>query len=247
MRPLTTDGEGSEVEFEIKAQDLVWLLVATIPLASTNTFLAGLNCVMLRRQGNYLTATASDRYVAGIARRELDPGLPAPEPGWSFPLGLKDAKELLKLARSKHSDKNARARFVGHGDGWLDMPLSCVGFREFGLSPGQNRDDVAGFPAVHTVLARNIGQLRQEPCGVSGIDLVKIAQFAPAARMVWKSCGGYAHWWRTDDAGDAGRWVVRIGDDFIGLVMGVRLPVGRVELDLTPAATRAEWSDILRS
>lgn len=234
------------MEFEIKAQDLVWLLAATIPLASTDTFLKNLNCVMLRRQGNYLTATASDRYVAGIARHELDPGLPAPEPGWSFPLGLKDAKELLRLARSRRSDKNARAQFVDHSDGWLEMPLSGRGFRQFGLLPGQGRDDVDGFPAVHTLLARSIGQLRQEPCGVSGIDLAKVVQFAPAAKMVWKSCGGYARWWRTD-AGDSGRWAVRIGDDFIGLVMGVRLPQDRAELDLTPAATRAEWSDILRS
>jgi len=234
------------MEFEIKTQDLVWLLAATIPLASTNTFLTNFNCVMLRRQGNYLTATASDRYVAGIARRRAAAaGLPAPEPGWSFPLGLKDAKELLKLARGRSVDKRALVPFVDHSDGWLEIPMSGRGFREFGLLPGQDRDDVGGFPAVHTLLARNIGQLRQELCGVSGIDLAKVAQFAPAAKMVWKSCGEYAHWWRTNGAGDLSQWAVRIGDDFIGLVMGVRLPQDRAELDLTPAATRAEWSDIL--
>lgn len=234
------------MEFEIKASDLVWLLAATVPLASTNTYLKNLSCVMLRRQDDYVTAAATDRYVAGIARRGLCRDLPAPEPGWSFPLGLGDAKELLKLARSKRGDKLARARFVDHGDGQLSMPMSCLGFRKFGLPPGRACDDMGGFPAIHTVLARNIGQLRTTPSGVAGVDLCKVAQFAPAARMVWNSCGGCARWWRVDESSSCPAWAVKIGDDFIGLVMGVREPEDQAEVDLTPAATSADWSGILR-
>lgn len=234
-----------ENAFEIPASTLVDLLASTIPLASTDITLPAINCVMLHRRGDWLTATATDRYIAGIMRARLTPDLPAPEPDWSFPLGLADAKELLKLARSKRRDRLARVRFVDHGLGTLSMPDAGRTFTEFGV-----RADLRpqGFPAMRTLLRLSLGGLRSTPSGVSGIDPRKLAQFAPAAKVAWDRCEGITRWWETGDRGsdEARQWALRIGEDFVGLVMGIRLPEEQREADLLPAATLADWSEVLR-
>lgn len=237
--------EHDENAFELPASTLVDLLTSVTPLASTNVTLQAINCVMLRRQGDWLTATATDRYVAGIMRHRLRDDLPAPEPGWSFPLGLDDVKELLKLARSKRKDKLARARFVDLGLGVLQLPVSGLTFNEFGVHPALRPQ--GGFPAVHTLFRRSLGGLRSIPSGVSGIDPRRLAQFAPAAKVAWDHCEDVTRWWETGGRGsdETRQWALRIGDDFVGLIAGVRLPEGQREADLLPAATLADWSEVL--
>lgn len=240
---ITGPRDDSDPAFEVHASALADLLAATIPLASTDITLPSISCVMLRRQGDYLTATATDRFVVGIARARLAEDLPAPESGWSFPLKLTDAKGLLKLARElargKRRGKLARVRLVDDGLGVLRLPHFDLSFIEVGVDGGLLP---GGFPPVHKLLANGFGRLRSAPSGVSGLDPRKVAQFAPAAKLARERCESVMEWWQTDERW----WALRIGKDFIGLVMGIRLPVEQHEADLVPAATLADWSEVLR-
>lgn len=220
-------------EFEVPAKTLLQLLDCTITLASTDITLPGINCVMLRRQGAYLTATATDRYVVGRVRVPLDHDLPAPRPGWSFPLGLGDAKALRKLAYTKRASQG-RARFVDQQDGTLSMPVSAVHFQEFGL-PADRRP--VGFPPVGGLLRSILSTVRTRPQVPGRLDLEKVAQFAPAAKVFRRACEGQAFWWdatpdylEDNDGSTHPRWAVRMGDGsglgLVGAVMGVRPGIG---------------------
>jgi hypothetical protein len=240
------DGNGEE--FELQASDLLRLLDCTIPLASTDTALPGINVVMLRREGNYLTATATDRYVAGKARVLLNPNLPAPRRGWSFPLGLADAKALRKLCWEHRKDRAARARFVDQEDGVLSMPISGQSWREFGVKAELRP---SGFPKVESLFRNVMSTVRSKPQVVGGLDITRVAQFAPAAKIFWSSHDGAPIFWDatpdrlTDDDGSVGpRWALKFGTgvDFgmIGLIMGVKCWMSQ-----STATNISDWNDQL--
>jgi hypothetical protein len=85
------------VTWYLPVDQLRRMLTAVIPLASTDKALPRIGLVVLRRRGQWLTAEAGDRYVAGVARERA--GEEAPPSGWRVDLPLAKAKEVLALAK----------------------------------------------------------------------------------------------------------------------------------------------------
>lgn len=242
ITPNDTDTPETDDAFEIPASTLRFLLTTTIPLASADTTLPAINAVMLRRQGNYLTATATDRYVMGKARVLVDPNLPAPSKDWGFPLGLTDAKTLLKLANGVRKDRTARVRFVDDLCGNLSMPVSGLNFEAFGVRSGLRPDRTL---KVDYFLGQILGKVYGKPQRVGGLDLRKVAQFTPAQKLIADISDGPAIWWNATCTGDddlpSNTWACKIGQDFVGIVVGVRMPG-----TMAQHTDVSDWAELLK-
>lgn len=230
--------------FEIRAQDLIDLLVPTIPLASDSTYLA-ISSVLLARRGDYLTALATDRHVMGMRRVLVNSALPAPDDGWKFALSLKDAKELLKDARGalRAAPRGpttfwARARLSAPGGGILlrhptDAPV--VTYVEQ-LTKGGDRYPVERILKILRSTLRTVRSVPQVP---GGLDPRLVGKFSAAMKQSTE----FPAWWdATPDDGVDGwnTFALKIGPDFVGLVMGMRSSVDG------PAVTDvSDWDEVL--
>lgn len=222
-------------KFQLMTQQLIKVLGSVIKLASTDITLPVINAVLLRRQGNYLTATATDRYVVGVARDYLNPDLDAPADDWRFAISLADAKALLKLAKA--NNKTA--------------PVMIFSATELTLTAGFDREwsadnvevTVNRFPGVGPMLLKVLSRLARTP-SVGGLNVTRAAQFTDAAVL----CGDRLHqatvWWDASDEPrngvDQPQWGVKIGEDFVGVVMGLRLAGSRDDL-----RSVSDWKDLL--
>jgi hypothetical protein len=216
--------------FQIPAQSIADLLGATSKLASKDQYLRNLNAILLRRCGEYLTATATDCYVLGVARIRLSTDLPMPPDGWRFLVPLSAASSLLRLA--KHC-----STLDFSDDGFTLTVRSDVG--------GWSADNVevthpedGRYPSVGPLLRKYLRRIVDAP-SIGGLDFAKVGQFVQAQKIFGDSTSPVVIW----DTSEKGQpsWALRIGADFVGLVMGMRLPEGMAE------ARRdvSDWDEIL--
>ena len=236
---------GTEVNtFEIPASTLHDLLTATIPLASTEITMPSINCVQLRRVDDCLIATATDRYVLGIARKPLNPTIPWPEIGWSFPIGLKDAKTLLKLCKSHRRDPLARVRMIDDDMGMLHLPISDLHFRALGSDNDAHRKYLDGFPPIGNLLQEILSTVHDGKQVVGGLNPKRVGQFSNAMKVFPTAI---PYWWNASLArGDiAPRWAVHIEDGpdsgMIGAVLGMHTPAGKEK-----ATDITSWKAVLK-
>lgn len=219
-------------DFWIRTEHILDLVGATLPLASTDAVLPRISLVLLRRTGDYLTAVASDRYVLGMARRQLSTMdvEDAPPDGWRLAVAVADCKKLLTLARSYRKAKTQMIPFLFH-EGVLR-----VGHDAELMICADLEERVGGVPATGGLLMKictpDDGKLVTRAFGV---DPAKVAQFKAAQRIfsaqpadpiLLRHCKGVA-------------FEVRIGDDFLGVLMGYRSPA-----DGWPKLDFASWKGL---
>lgn len=225
--------------FQIHPAQLVKLIGSVLKLASTDITLPILSAVLLRRQGNYLTATATDRYALGVCRDYFDPNLDQPADGWRFLLSLPDAKALLKLARAALKAKR---------------PVIPIQANDIDLVIGYDGEVRAGnvefttqqtYPKTDAVLFRILSRLARVP-QVGGLNLGRMAQFVDAGLICGDRLGMSTIVWDASPKPIAGfsaqpQWAIRIGEDFVGAVMGIRVPGSQDVL-----RDVSDWKDLLK-
>jgi hypothetical protein len=224
--------------FQLGTQSLLKVIGSVTKLASTDMTLPLINSVLLRRQGNYLTATASDRYVIGVCRDHFLPETDLPPEGWRFLLTLDDAKALLKLARLAVKEK---------------FPVINFGATELELNGGWDQEFVATnveatvghYPNTDSVLLR---MLQREPVvsTCAAVYMQRWSQFVDAQRIADKEIGGAnpSRFWDVTQ-GSSPAWAVKIGRDadFVGVIMGCRLGDGETAQTVTNVS---DWSELLK-
>jgi hypothetical protein len=217
--------------FELRTDQILKLIGSVIKLASTDVTLVQINSVMLRRQGNYLTATTTDRYAIGMCRDYLDPNLDAPADGWRFGLPLADAKALLTFARKCRASKITVVPVVA-----TDTDLT-VGHDALFKASGNSEFLRDEFPNVWTLLGKMLK--RDGGPDLAGVYVERFTQFYDAQRIADSTIGGRNPMtiWKAG-LGDSPAWALKIGTDFIGVVMGCRLG------DTTDNDV-SDWGDLL--
>jgi hypothetical protein len=195
------------------------LLDPVIPLASTDSILPLINRVRMRRSGPWMIATASDRYVAGASRQRANGDCPLD--GWAVEIPLDQAKQLVSLAKQYR-----RAR-------WMVMPLALDGGR---LACGHDAELVFDLPRepmppIEALIKNMTEERAPNPGAPFGLNADLIKRFSAAQRVY----GGYPGTGRvlTLAHGKGLAITVRVGEDFVGVIMGCRLP----------EAHRPQWWD----
>lgn len=190
---------------KVPAKDLVNLLAAVLPMASTDKFVPMLCAVRLEVRGNYLIATATDRYVAGMARTFISgDGDLTP---W---VGLVDGPDIKAIITE------ARKIKVGAALAELTVANGKLVFGAYGQEIRTARFVDDAYPRVELLFekALAIQAGRTRPAGVNP-DLV--TKFSAIAKSTGQRCIDY---WLDNKAETI---AVTCGDDFIGIIMGIRL------------------------
>jgi hypothetical protein len=198
----------------LPAAELADVLASVLPCASKNRTFPELCNVQLRvtpdAEGTAtLMAVATDRYVLGYCRRTIKvDGL------HEATVVLLDAVFVKDLIAMIRKTKTAMVRMWIEG-GRVDFQ---DGAGETGLGARIYVDK--GFPAVDSIMETGLDAdaVRSTPFS---FDLAKLAQFSAAAKVAKTHP---VFWSGLDKSGRERMTTVRIGPDFAGGVMPVRLP-----------------------
>lgn len=188
----------------IRADHWYRLLASVLPLAGRDITLGSINGVLIQRTGDYWVMTATNRYVAGVARTALPADQDSPPDGTRIALRLDVAKDLA-AALKRERTRSLAVRIEGdHNNQTLVLP-------ELGRSIAESDYQ---FP----VMMRNFESSFQAPKGDAPhhviIDPEYVALFATASRLV-KSRMVF-HFSASWGIG------ITIGPDFRGIMMPLR-------------------------
>lgn len=206
------------MQITLTARALHDLVKPVLPLAGKDSMLPVINAVLIERRGDYLTATATDRFRIGICRQRYEG---EGEFRALVPLGV--VRNLLALFKPSRSSDNSLTLAVkddtiyaeasgGLGFDFADMR---VGYR---LQDGQ-------YPGVREMVRK---ALANEPTGSAvGLSADFLADWRHAGATVEvKIVSPYKP------------MIVRSGNHFLGLVMPRKL----IDGDTAPAD---DWPDFL--
>lgn len=199
----------------MKAADLHRIVTVAKAFSSTDATLPMLGAVRLEATESTITAAATDRFVLGVACADYT--------GEAFiaTLDRTHVDTLAKMAKTVNRDASWR-------EVTIDVAESTLEFR---FTTGESlsvRVSDHEFPKYRQLIPTNT-ELETEnvtPTKLAGFDASKLAQFAKVPGHERMSM-----WIRGTKP-----TVVRIGDDFIGLIMPVRIPDGTEYV-------RPEWLD----
>lgn len=208
----------------IAASDFHRLVKAVMPLASRDVVLPVLCAVWLRGHGEWLTATATDRYRIGVKRLKIN----APD-GWQALIPTSVLRSLLATSKpSRHHDSTLtltpdgdRLRVSVEGLASADMLGEALSFR---LETGE-------YPTVDKLLAGYARASDPLPEGAA-FNPHLLADFKAAAEGPEPMLLSAAK----PNGASPTPLVVRIGDHFLGAQMAVRRA--------GDAPHAADWSDI---
>lgn len=225
MTSKTPEAPTPATSVSIAASDFHRLVKAVIPLADRGVALPVLNAVWLRGHGQWISATATDRYRVGVKRVKCE----APE-GWQALIPLSALRSLLATFKPSlrndptltlTPDGTRLAVSVAGLDSWADITGGTLHFRlDEGQYPKSIDDLLAGYAAASDPL----------PDGAA-FNPHFLADFKAASE------GGEPMRLGSDRIlgnGKPNALVVRIGDHFIGAVIGARI------VD----AERPDWTDL---
>lgn len=193
----------------ITASDFHRLVGAVLPLADRGTSLPVLGAVLLRGHGEWLSATATDRYRAGMARHKVA----APE-GWQAVVPVPALRMLLGTFKPTRRDDPALILTV-EGD---TLSVSTEGLA--GTVGGVMRYRVLDteYPkSIDGILRNALDEETALPPG-SFVNPSFLADFRLAARGEPMRMSA-----RVSNDGSPPHLVVRVGNHFVGVLMGVRV------------------------
>lgn len=215
---------------EMPAVELHRILADAIPFASREDMLPVINCVHLEAGGGHLVAAATDRFVLGASRAEYR--------GAKFELSLplQHARTLERIARAPRSQHRTRKVALAYRAGGLTCSFSTgetiTVSRQTTSRPKRARNgrfqsnSMPPFPAWRQLIPAT--KTHEPVPNIFGISPEKIARFSHVR-------GGYGQM-QVFISGPAKIIAVRIGDDFVGGIMPIRLPD-----DTAAAWTRPQW------
>jgi DNA polymerase III sliding clamp (beta) subunit (PCNA family) len=196
----------------LKAADLRRILTVAKTFASTDATVPAINAVRIEASESTIIAVATDRFVLGV--------VPADWTGEAFIATLDGThvETLIKMAKTAKRDAQWREVTVEIVDTVHKYEPTVIEFR---FTTGESlsvRTSDHDFPKFRQLVPSAI-LLETEnvtPTKLASFDASKLAQFAKVPGHERMSM-----WIRGTKP-----TVVRIGDDFIGLIMPVRTPDG---------------------
>lgn len=194
----------------LPAADLADVLVSVLPCASKDKTLPILTAVQLRQHGATLTATATNRYVLGHCRRVIaDPEMVGLGEPVTFLIDgglVKDLVARIGKTRGKGTVRLwAEGRRIEFQDGLGDWTVG-----------GQLVD--GEYPRLDVLLEKALDVSAQRSTPFS-FDLAQLANFGPAAKIAKV----HPLFW-SQTAGRESMTAVRIGPDFAGCIMPIKIP-----------------------
>lgn len=214
----------------LTARDLTNLVAPVLPFTDRTGFLPLLWSVKIEAHGPHLVAMATDRYRIGVKR--IVPEI-TPDPKFA---ALVPASVLARIRSTfKHTRRsNPSLRLEVTGD-----VLRVSGAEEFeGLFDASFSfrlpNPVADYPDIQKLLVKALSAEPPAEPTAGSFNPHFLADFAAA------SAG--AQTMRLSPSGPADKpWIVRVGDDFLGLIVPIRHEVGE-----DTAAVRADWLALLQ-
>jgi hypothetical protein len=208
----------------IKATDLRDLLAPVIPHASTDRTLPLLNSVLIRSAGEYVTASATNRYALALHRMKPE----AVEPGFRAVVPVASIKRLLTIFKATRANDPILSLTADDST----LTVSTVGVLDDGMGGSLTFPLCAGvYPATDRLIAKALAHQQAEPAPVI-VNPAFLADFAkgqPRHEPICVSHGGMN--------GAGANWLIRIGEDFVGLLTGIRFAA--------PPEVTSPWADLL--
>lgn len=163
-----------------------------------------------------LIGVGTDRFTLGISRVDADG-----DTGLAVTIASDDAKNVARIAKTARKDSRWRDATIEH-----DTDANTVIFR---FSSGETItvtpiDSDYGYPKWRQLMPADDSAMQTSAAGV-GIDPLKLAQFSKVAAAKSHPMAVFP---QIKSSGNIGPVALRIGDDFVGLVMPVRAPGGYV-------------------
>ena len=201
----------SALTIDVRASAFAELVKPIIPLASPDGMLPILNAVKVETRGEYMTATATDRFRVGISRIKPDGPTPA---GFNALIRLSELRQMLTIFKATKNndpiltltleitdDHTSRLRVTQSGGfNFIDASMT------FGLMTG----DYPRTAPLFTSFAKNTS----EPAALVGMNAAYLADFRHALRN--RSDTLVIH------AANANKpTIVTVHDYFIGAIMPV--------------------------
>lgn len=211
----------TELRFDISTKQLARLVKPVVPLAHKDGMMPLLNTVRLEAAGDYLTASATDRFRIGICRVKLESPPPV---GLDIKIRLAELATLLSVFRSDAKVERTVTITVledrikveqAFGLGFFDASMT------FPLESGE-------FPNL-TRLFAPVGDI--QPAPAVGLNASLFADFRHAVRE------GEPLIVRPSAANKP--VIITAGDHFLGAIMPTRISDGGA------ASAFDQWSDIL--
>lgn len=204
----------------IELSELRTLLARVIPFAADSKLYAGalpvIESVYLQVRGEYLIATATDRYVLGMARTRVEDG-----DGFEALLKVTDAKHILTTFKSRKGilTKVTLTREGSTADGaTLTVTLADGLFAgaddltaKYGLIDGQ-------FPKTHELFSKWEAPAEAAATGYNPKYLARFAHVTDNRDEPIQLASG----------GSEKSTIVQAGDYFLGAIMPVRLHSGLI-------------------
>lgn len=197
----------------IDLAELRTLLTRIVPFAADPGMYGGalpvIESVYLQGRGDFLIASATDRYVLGVTRTRIEGAA-----GFEALLKVRDVKHILATFKARKGivTKVMLTRDGGTADGTLAVTLADGLFAEaddltakYGLVDGQ-------FPKTHELFTK--WEPPTEPAGI-GYNAKYLAKFAHVT-------SGRGEPIKITGGGDR-TTIVQAGDYFLGAIMPVRL------------------------
>lgn len=197
----------------LKAKALFTVLSDALLFTSKVVGLPMLEAVRLEFGGGWLVAAATDRFALGISRVEYSGA------AFDMVLGGADAKTLVKMAKTGKRDEGWREVTVEVVD-VDDLPLVTFRFTS-GESLTVRGSDVS-FPRWRELVPADATRMGRA-VGV-GYDPARLAQFA---KVRPDEAGGRGGQMAVFPSGGSGPTAIRIGENFIGVLMPIRPPAGQ--------------------
>lgn len=205
----------------LTATQLRDLLTPVIPHASKDETLPTLRAVHIRTAGKYVTAIATDRYRIGFQRVALDP---EPEAGFDAVLSAVAIKRLLALFRPSRSH-NPAVRLTIDG---ARITAAAASTLDDGEQPNMwfLGDGLAGASLTFQLVDGDypkVDRLIRDALNSKAEDAAMAPSFNPEFLADFR-IGQPKHIpMQISATGPVKKpWLIRIGDDFIGLLVPVR-------------------------
>jgi DNA polymerase III sliding clamp (beta) subunit (PCNA family) len=208
----------------MKASQLRALVAPVIPLADQTAWnLPVLNAVSIEAHGDYLIATATDRYRLGVQRIKMAEAVP----GFAALISIRALRSILSIFKATR--KSDPMLSITSSEGVLSV--ASVGALDIGagfLSSSMTWPLVDGqYPKVRSILA---DASVKESAGDLALNPSLLAAFAAAQvqgeAMVMRGTAGHAVF-------------VQIGEDFVGAIMQMK------NTDASALKLDADWTGFL--
>lgn len=215
------------IQVSLTTNTLHRLLQPVAPLAHRDGDLPAINAVHVERIGDYLTATATDRFRVGVQRVRVEE-MPAGE--FACLIRLEQVRSILALFKATRRGRPEVTVDLHLEDGRLVVEQHVPGdefsemraaFPTFGATY-EPRGHGAGYPDLHGLITRTIAAKTDDAPNHWGISLSLLAGFAQAVK---RNGNGYdeALWMHRPKGAKLGPLLLAVGDDFVGMIMPRRL------------------------